>query len=216
VSDPGSAPVASPPIAAEDLLVEAEEIRERGLDACLGSPHVVLEIGFGRAEVLIDLGLSRPDRAFLGVEVSRKRAHKAARRLARAGVGNARVVHGTAEYLLERVLPEHSVSECWINFPDPWPKKRHHKRRLIRPDVVPLLARALAAGALLHLATDHEGYAEEIDAVLSASPLFANLHAPEPWSKLAPERRRTAYEEEFLTEGRRIAYFDYRRASGSP
>ena len=208
VSDPDSSPLAVP---ADEVLVEAEALRERGLLEVVGAPPVVLEIGFGRAELLMEFAPARPECTFLGVEVSRKRADKAARRIRRAGIENVRVVHATAEYLLERALPERALAEVWINFPDPWPKKRHHKRRLIRPEVVPWLVRALEPGARLHLATDHPGYAEQIAEVLAAAPALSNLHAPERWSTVAPERRRTAYEEEFLAEGRPIAYFEYQR-----
>jgi tRNA (guanine-N7-)-methyltransferase len=173
---------------------------------------LVLEIGFGRAEALIEMGRLRPDRTFVGVEVSGKRVRKAARRVARAEVRNVWLVHATAEYLLERVLPALSVTECWINFPDPWPKKRHHKRRLIRPSIVDELARALCPGAVLHIATDHVDYAEWIANVMAREPGFVNLHAPDPWSRCPPPRPETGYEAEFVAEGRTIAYLDYRRA----
>jgi tRNA (guanine-N7-)-methyltransferase len=171
----------------------------------------VLEIGFGRGEVLIELASARPDRAFLGVEVSRKRVEKAARRVARAGIANLRLVHASAEYLLECALPPASLAEIWVSFPDPWPKKRHHKRRLLRPAVAALLARALAPGAVLHVATDHEGYAAWIAGVLSAEPALENLHAPAPFSRERPERPETRYEGEFRAEGRPLHYFEYRR-----
>jgi tRNA (guanine-N7-)-methyltransferase len=171
----------------------------------------VLEIGFGRAEVLIGLAAAQPERAFLGVEVSRKRVVKGARRVARAGVANVRLVHAPAESLLERALPPASIAEIWINFSDPWPKKRHHKRRLLRPAVAALLARALVPGGRLHVATDHEGYAAWIAAVLAAEPALENACAPEPFSRTPPERPETRYEAEFRAEGRPLHYFEYRR-----
>lgn len=183
-----------------------------GLRACLGPEPVVLEIGFGRAEVLMELSLEQPDRRFLGVEVSRKRAVKAARRIERAGIEGVRITHATAEYLLERALSPSSIAECWINFPDPWPKKRHHKRRLIRPSALEHLGRVMEPGATLHVATDHVAYAEWIACVLSGADSFRNLHAPAPWSRERPSRIETAYESEFLAEGRTIAYFDYERS----
>jgi tRNA (guanine-N7-)-methyltransferase len=201
----------TPAAAGPDPTLGAEDLRERGLAACLGPGEVVLEIGFGRAEALIGLALARPERAFLGIEISRKRLEKAARRVARAGLSNVRLVQAPAEHLLERVLPQGSLAEVWINFPDPWPKKRHHKRRLLRPATVTLLARALAPGGLLHVATDHEGYAAWIAEVLAAEPALENLHAPEPFSHQRPERVETRYEGEFRAEGRPLHYFDYRR-----
>jgi tRNA (guanine-N7-)-methyltransferase len=198
-----------------DPVIEAEELRERGLRLCLRAQSVVLEIGFGRAEAPIEMARAAPDRVFLGVEVSRKRVHRAGRRVARAGIQNLRLIHATAEYLLERVLPDRCVSECWINFPDPWPKKRHHKRRLIRPDVVRQLARVLEPGALLHVSTDHREYAEWIAEVMETVPGFVSLHAGR-WASVRPARPETGYEADFLAEGRTIAYFDYRRKETVP
>jgi len=211
VPDTRATPLAQPVLEPDEVLVESEAIRQRGPEAELGASAFVLEIGFGRAELIMELARARPAQCFLGVEVSRKRVQKAARRIARAGIPNLRVVHATAEYLLERVLRADSVSECWINFPDPWPKKRHHRRRLLRREVLPLLARVLRPGAILHLATDYLPYADSIDGLLAGSELFDNLHAPEPWSRIAPQRCTTAYEQEFLAEGRAIAYFEYKR-----
>ncbi len=182
----------------------------------------MLEIGFGRGEALIEMARAAPDRTFLGVEVSRKRALKGARRVDRAEVPNVRIVCSTAEYLLERVLPDGSIAECWVNFPDPWPKKRHHKRRLIRPELVRRIVRVLEPGALLHIATDHAAYATWIAEVMREAPGLRNLHAPDSCSRAQPCRPETGYEAEFLAEGRIISYFEYRtgpapeRVSGGP
>ena len=197
--------------AALNALLECEELRERGPAVCIGEPPRVLEIGFGRAELLLDLAEENPASRYLGVDVSRKRVEKAARHVARRGLPNLRLVHAPAEYLLERVLPPSCFGECWINFPDPWPKKRHFKRRLFQPQFVALLARVLEPGALLHAATDHMGYAEWIGNVLAASPDFENPNAPTRWTACPPPRRETSYEAEWRAEGRPIAYFEYRR-----
>lgn len=209
MSGTGSAALAA---LAPDLVLEAETLGELGLEACLGRSSVGLDVGFGRGEVLIDLARRHPERAWLGVEVSRKRVGKTARRLLRAELQNARLVHAPAEFLLERVLPEGSISECWINFPDPWPKKRHHKRRLIRSEVVVRLARVLRPGAALHVATDHVGYRDWIAEVLESANDFENLCAPDAWSARRPDRCETAYEAEYRALGREIAFFEYVRA----
>jgi len=193
-------------------VVSAETLRERGLRACLGAEQVVLELGFGRAELLLELAALHPKRVYLGVEVSRKRVLKAGRRAEKRGLGNVFMIHAPAEYVLERVLPAGSVEEVWVNCPDPWPKKRHWRRRLIQAPLVELLARALEPGAILHIATDHEGYRDWIAAVMAAQSAFHSLHAPEAFVATRPERRETAYEAEWRAEGRTMAYFDYRRA----
>ncbi len=207
--DPHPAPLAAP----LQPVVEAEELRQRGLEPVLGAPCVVLEIGFGRGELLMDLAAARPQRRFLGAEVSRKRVARVARRVIRAGLPNCFLVHAPAEYLLERVLPPASVETCWICCPDPWPKKRHHKRRLIQPALVERLVTALGPGGELHIATDHPGYRDWIAEVMAGAAGLDNLNAPAPFGDKRPERRLTAYEQEWLAEGRSMAYFDYRRVS---
>lgn len=191
-------------------IVEGVGLRERGLVEAVGAPRVVLELGFGRGELLLDLAEAAPERAFLGVEISRKRVEKVARRAEKRGLENVFLLHAPAEFALDRVLPPACVTECWINCPDPWPKKRHWRRRLLQAPLVALLARALEPGALLHVSTDHPGYRDWIAEVMAAQTEFANLHAT-PWSDSPPARRETAYEAEWRAEGRAIAYFDYRR-----
>jgi tRNA (guanine-N7-)-methyltransferase len=187
------------------VIVSGEELRER----CLGS-RVVLELGFGRGELLLDLAEAAPLRVFVGVEISRKRVEKVAKRAEKRAIANLWLLHAPAEYALERVLPPGCVEECWINCPDPWPKKRHWRRRLVQPLLVERLAAALAPGALLHIATDHPGYRDWISEVMGVQSGFVNLHGT-PWSESPPARRETAYEAEWRAEGRALAYFDYRR-----
>ena len=172
----------------------------------------MLELGFGRAELLLELAEQNPKRLYLGVEVSRKRVEKAGRRAEKRELANVFMIHATSEYVLERVLPSGSVEECWVNCPDPWPKKRHWRRRFVSAPQVEGLARVLAPGALLHIATDHEGYRDWIAAVMAGQRAFLNLHAPADFVATRPERRETAYEAEWRAEGRTMAYFDYRRA----
>jgi tRNA (guanine-N7-)-methyltransferase len=136
---------------------------------------------------------------------------KLARRLARTPLRNVRLVCDTAEAIVgDRLLPG-SVAAFWVNFPDPWPKKRHHRRRLLQPAFVRQLALRLAPGGLLHAATDHEGYAEAIAEVLAGEPLLENLHAPAAFRLEPPERVATAYELEWRAQGRACRYFAYRR-----
>jgi tRNA (guanine-N7-)-methyltransferase len=157
--------------------------------------------------------VARPlEQAFVGIEVSFKRTLKMARRLARTELRNVRLVEGTAEAILCSALEDASVSRFWINFPDPWPKKRHFKRRLIQPPFAALLARRLVPGGELHVATDHPGYAEWIDLVLSKTPGLENIDAPRPFLREAPDDRRpTAYELEWRALGRGLYFFRYRR-----
>jgi len=224
--DPGAARERAPVAEARSeassapIVVEVEELRKRG-PAWLSANPLVLEIGFGRGELLLEVAAERSDRGFLGLEISRKRVRKMERRVARAELENVHLVHAPAQYVLERVLPAGSLAECWIHCPDPWPKRRHHGRRLIQPAVAALLVRVLAPGGRLRLSTDDLPYAEWMQKVFSAQPALVNRASSGAWSWQAPERRRTGYEEDWIADGRRIAYFDYEcrvplAPSGSP
>jgi tRNA (guanine-N7-)-methyltransferase len=215
-------------IAGPDWRVSPEDVRAKGWPALfapdLGEPArreapgppghrlpLVLEIGFGRGEFLMELARGAPQVAHVGVEVSWKRALKVARRLARTEIRNVRLVHGAGEPLVAEAFAPDSLDAVWINFPDPWPKKRHQRRRLVQPALVAAVAERLRAGGLLHVATDDVGYAEHIDAVLRAEPRLANAYAPAPWLRDVPGRTPTAYEREWRAEGRPLHFWAYRR-----
>jgi len=204
-----------------DWRVRPEQLEAAGLEK-LFAPRLepplrlVVDLGFGRGEFLLELACQEPEMAFLGVEVSMKRVLKMARRLARTDVVNLRLVEATAQEVVQERLPEASVACFWINFPDPWPKKRHHRRRLVQPDFVRALAQRLAPGGVVNLATDHEGYAEQAAAVLAGEPLLENLFAPDPFRSEAGDRPPTGYELEWLAEGRSFHFFSYRRAPAAP
>jgi tRNA (guanine-N7-)-methyltransferase len=203
-----------------DRRVGIADLQEKGLEAIFAPDvpepsAVVVEIGFGRGEFLRHLAAAAPGVAHLGVEVSAKRVLKMARRLARSPEeGNIRLIQGTAEVVVREVLGEGVVAAFWINFPDPWPKARHHRRRLLQAPFVRQLARRLRPGGSLDIATDHVGYAEAIDAVLHAEPLLANAFAPAPFHRDVPGRLATAYELEWRREGRPLHFFSYRRVDG--
>lgn len=200
-----------------DWRVDPEGVRERGVPGIfapeLPQPEAVeLEIGYGRGEFLLGRAGAHPRVGFLGVELSGRRHLKMARRLARTELRNVRLCRAPAEYLLAECLPPACVHRVWINFPDPWPKKRHHRRRLIQPAFVEELRRVLAPGGGLEVATDHPEYAAWISEVLSRAPGFRNLCAPRPFVPEVPGRPPTAYELEWRAEGRPLHFFRYRRA----
>jgi tRNA (guanine-N7-)-methyltransferase len=202
-------------IPGRDWRVRAEELREPGLEklfAPLPARPLVVDVGFGRGEFLLALANEAPGAAFLGIEVSGKRVLKMARRLAKTQLANVRLVQGAAEGVLE-ALPAGAVEVFWINFPDPWPKKRHQRRRLLQAPIVERLASRLAPGGRLEVATDHAEYAEQIQGLLSAQSGLENLYAPEPFRRAAGDRPPTAYELEWRAAGRACHYFCYRRAA---
>jgi tRNA (guanine-N7-)-methyltransferase len=178
------------------------------LERCL---PVAVEIGFGRGEFLMALAAARPGDAFVGVERSPRRVLKMARRLARSELRNVRLLQASAEGVVDELLAPASVSEFWVNFPDPWPKKRHARRRFFQPAVVARLAERLVPGGVLHAATDDVPYAEQIHEILAKEARLENLHAPRAF---LPERAgpiATAYEMQWQREGRPLHFFAYRR-----
>jgi tRNA (guanine-N7-)-methyltransferase len=155
---------------------------------------VVLEIGFGNGAQMLHAAVQEPERNFIGVEVHRPGVGRLMNALAEAEVANARVYRHDAVEVLERELAPGSLDEVRIYFPDPWPKKRHHKRRLIQPGLVELVASRVREGGLLHLATDWLEYAEHMLAVLDASPSWRNTAGVGAYATHPPWRIETHFE----------------------
>lgn len=131
-----------------------------------------VELGSGKGLFLLNAGQSHPDRLFLGIDVAFKYAQFAAARLARAGISNAKVVHGEGQALFRDVLPDASLAAVHIYFPDPWWKKRHHKRRVMNEALLRNVERTLAPGGHLHFWTDVEEYFRaSIDLIQEATHL---------------------------------------------
>jgi tRNA (guanine-N7-)-methyltransferase len=143
----------------------------------------ILEIGFGMGETTEKIALARPEDNFLGVEVFNAGVGALLKRIEASNLNNIRIVQHDAVEVLRDMLAPQSLAGVHIYFPDPWPKTRHHKRRLIQPPLVELLASRLASGAYIHCATDWEHYAEQMLAVLSAETSLQNTcegFAPRP------------------------------------
>ncbi len=149
---------------------------------------VVLEIGFGMGAATATIAQSQPDTDFLGIEVHPPGVGALLQRIEALGLGNLRLIQHDAVEVLEHMLAAGSLAGVHIYFPDPWPKKRHHKRRLLQPDFVARLVDRLSPGAYLHCATDWQPYAEHMLAVLSGNPDLVNSvdgFAPRPeWRPL--------------------------------
>ena len=146
------------------------------LDALFGrqAPRT-LEIGFGNGEHLAALAAAHPERDYFGVEVHRPGVGHLFMLAATNNLTNLRAsAHDAVEVLRDQIAPR-ALDEVLVLFPDPWHKKRHHKRRLIQPPFVELIATRLATGGVLRLATDWEEYALQMLEVVSASPQFTNL-----------------------------------------
>ena len=143
----------------------------------------ILEIGFGMGETTEKIALARPDDNFLGVEVFNAGVGALLKRIEASSLNNIRIIQHDAVEVLRDMLAPKSLAGVHIYFPDPWPKTRHHKRRLIQPLLIELLASRMAPGAYIHCATDWQHYAEQMLAVLSADTSFQNTcegFAPRP------------------------------------
>jgi tRNA (guanine-N7-)-methyltransferase len=153
-----------------------------------------LEIGFGNGENLLALAVARPQEDFIGVEVHRAGVGHLLLRAGAAGVTNLRIICHDAVEVLEHQVPDASLRELLLYFPDPWPKKRHHKRRIIQPAFVELVARKLQPGGTFRLATDWRNYAEHMLAILSASTSFRNESSTGEWIERPASRPLTRFE----------------------
>jgi tRNA (guanine-N7-)-methyltransferase len=159
------------------------------------SAPTVLEIGFGMGETTAAIAHGRPDVNFLAIDVFAAGCGALAKRIDALSLANVRVMqHDAVEVVRDMLVPD-LLAGVHIYFPDPWPKARHHKRRLVAAPFIALLASRIAPGGYLHCATDWQHYAEQMLAVLGAEPLLENLHAgyaPAPRNPLA-ERPTTKF-----------------------
>lgn len=187
-----------------DEAVDAPEFRwadRFGRDAPL-----VVEIGSGVGEATAVLAAARPELAVLALEVWRPGVADTLWRLAEAGADNVRLCGVDAVWVLEHTVPPDGLAELWTFFPDPWPKTRHQKRRLVDAPFAHLAATRLAPGAAWRLATDWPGYAEQMVEVLDAEPLLEGGRAAR-WD----ERPVTRFERKGLDAGREIVDLVYTR-----
>ncbi len=157
---------------------------------------VVIEIGFGMGASTQIIAEERPEFNYLGLEVYLKGFVKLLRDISRKELSNIKLMRFNAVDVLEHMIPDSSIAGFHIFFPDPWPKKKHHKRRLIQPDFVNLLARKLKKGGYLYLATDWQEYADWMLEMITPEPLLVN-----PYEGFAPPREwrpRTKFEQKGL------------------
>jgi tRNA (guanine-N7-)-methyltransferase len=169
-----------------------------------------LEIGFGNGEHLLARAQAEPERNFLGAEVHRPGIGHLLRTAAAADVKNLRIIdHDAVEVLQQQIAPD-ALDEIQILFPDPWPKKRHHKRRLIQPEFAALAASRLRTGGRLRLATDWAPYAEHMSLVLDACPMLAVV-VPDASGAQSAGRSATRFEQRGLRLGHQVRDLMYRR-----
>ncbi|TCK06155.1 tRNA (guanosine(46)-N7)-methyltransferase TrmB [Marinobacterium mangrovicola] len=135
---------------------------------------VILEIGFGMGDSLIEMARQAPEKGFIGIEVHPPGVGRLLSRVREEGLENIRVFCEDAIEVLAQCIPDGSLAGLQLFFPDPWPKKRHHKRRIVQPEFAQSIRKKLAIGGVFHMATDWENYAEHMMEVMSAAEGYRN------------------------------------------
>jgi tRNA (guanine-N7-)-methyltransferase len=161
----------------------------------------ILEIGFGMGDSLLACASAHPEIDYLGVEVHRPGIGGVLRKLDELNLSNVRVIDGDALEALRANISDASIDAIYVFFPDPWPKKRHHKRRLVQPEFIALAHAKLKPGGLLHFATDWENYAQHMLDVVSAMPQFRNTAGAGLFAPSRGDRPETKFERRGIALG---------------
>ena len=170
----------------------------------------VLEIGFGDGDFLIEIAERNPEKNYLGIEIKTKRFKIAVKRSKNYDKENLKFLHMNANIAVEEIFLENTFSQVYINFPDPWPKDKHHKHRIINPEFLAKLSKIMQNDGVLELASDHKDYIEHSFDVFKDITFFKSMY-PEPgYINDIPNRPYTKYEKEFREEGREIFYLMFK------
>ncbi len=190
----------------EDILVDppAPEVWLDFTAMFGGNAPVEMEIGTGKGGFLLNRARAYPDRHFFGVEWANKIILYAADRMKRWGVTNVRLMRTDARHLMLNHLPADSLSLLHIYHPDPWPKKRHHKRRMIQPDFIAAATCALIPGGRMAIQTDHAEYFQQIEEVLARASGLELVPFDVPEAGVVDGQVGTNFEIKYLREGRAI------------
>ncbi|MGH8033701.1 MAG: tRNA (guanosine(46)-N7)-methyltransferase TrmB [Lysobacterales bacterium] len=188
------------------------EPAELDLEALFGNRQaVILEIGFGKGESTWQMAREQPEQNFLGVEVHLPGVGHLLLKLAEHGLQNVRIACTDAVLFLRERLADASLAGVRLYFPDPWPKKRHYKRRIVQAGFMDLLARKLAGGGILHMATDWEPYAQHMLEALAANVCFENLSVTGDYCPRPEWRPVTRYEKRGQKLGHPVHDLIFRR-----
>ncbi len=162
---------------------------------------LIVEIGFGNGESLAEMAESNPQLNYLGIEVHRPGVGHLMRILEEKGLNNVRIYHHDAIEVLEQKIAPHSVTGVHLFFPDPWQKRKHHKRRIVRPAFIELLNQKLRSGGYFHAATDWQHYAKEMLSILSAGSGMINMSPDQSFCERPDYRPTTKFEKRGLRLG---------------
>jgi len=186
------------------LLEESAAMQPVDFGQVFGNARPVeIEIGTGKGTFLLARAASRPEINFLGIEYARPYCLYAADRFRRHGLSNVRMVHTDASHFVKVCVPDRSLWRLHVYFPDPWPKRRHHRRRLIQPAFVAEVRRVLQIGGQFLVVTDHLGYFEQIRRILLNAPGLAPVSMPR-MTDAEGRRVGTNFERKYIAQGRAL------------
>jgi tRNA (guanine-N7-)-methyltransferase len=169
----------------------------------------ILEIGFGMGDTTAEIAAEHPENDYLGIEVHGPGVGSLLKHIHGRGLANVRIIRHDAAEVLQRMIAPAALDGVHLFFPDPWPKKRHHKRRLVQPAFTALLAQCMKPGAYLHVATDWEDYAQHMLGVLGAEPRLVNTAAD--FAVRPVTRPLTRFERRGLARGHQVWDLLFRR-----
>ena len=169
-----------------------------------GLRDLTLEIGFGDGDTLVTMASEEPEAGFIGIDPHRPGAGRTLLQLERASIDNVRVIIGDGAQLLPQLITSASLTRVLVLFPDPWPKKRHHKRRLLNAGFLQMISEKLKLTGTLHIATDWAEYAEEILITIESTPGLVNVAGERQFAMKPQWRPTTKYERRGLKLGHRV------------
>ncbi len=177
------------------------------LDLLFGrAAPVEVDLGCGKGRFLLAHAAAHPDINFMGTDIQVGRLQKIRKRAESASRTNIRLLHADTAYTLEYLLPRESVSRFYLYFPDPWPKRKHHRRRIVQPAFLNLVHRTLQRHGAFHIATDHEDYFQHIHKLVSVDARFTRIEPFEP-----PAGEKTDFEVLFTAKGMKTYRYSCRK-----
>jgi tRNA (guanine-N7-)-methyltransferase len=172
---------------------------------------VALEIGCGVGDFIVKTAADLPDRNFIAIDFYNKGCYKTCRRLDTAGLANVRVLREEARQFLRERIPSGSLAAVYINCPDPWPKKKHRKRRLVNREFMEFLAEFMMPGGDFYFATDFDDYGVDVAGMMPGIAGFDNKLAPDLYRHELEGYHLSKYMRKFMAEGKRIYFIHYRK-----
>lgn len=194
-------------IRAENLAMPAD------WEAIFDNPNpLALEIGCGIGDFIVKTASDRPDINFIAIDFYNKGCYKTCRRIDNGGLSNVRVLREEARQFIAERIPKESLNAVYINCPDPWPKKKHRKRRLVNRPFVEFLNNYLAPGADFFFATDFDDYGIDVAGMMAGMERFANQLSPDLYRHEMEDYHLSKYMRKFMADGKKIYFVHYKKA----